>query len=550
MIRSNDIPLDLLEVLHLDISPHGGRHKGNRQNRRRSDQHSLLRVSVRPHDRVPRRRSPCVLQLNSQLGVDVHQVRQRVFREVLFQLDGKHARPDGRRDRPTDCAADAGEHALHGEDDRDVSLRRRGHGGHLLRDDERAARERDEDLAHDDVSDVDVWLAELDHEADTQDGQRHAEVQRDPLEAAGPTNHDADDERPECGANRVDVANIGSFRYGEVVDDLEERGEVAVPDIEGDEDGARQDARAQDGAVGQEVVRDEGNGCEVLLVQGESDDQDATNDDEADHEGRFPAVSLVRVEGEGKEEKRQASGDEQQADDVEFEKVVFERLCQSALALALWHDAQLLRLAVVPVEEGAQGSGHDGGHDGESAVAPSEAAGAFEEARCDGTADPDGCNVGRRDKGEHEGSILQSGGVGHEDGNRVCHAVVSDKSAPAPLNRLSRDLPNPVEHLRRSVRLHVVAGGHHDQSNSQKAHHHEESLRTPPDIKNLCQRELPDSSNQTGHDADGGRERVLLEGRRDVRYHRVGHALLHGVDKVDDPNTATVSSIAHTSNRS
>ncbi|KAJ8109315.1 hypothetical protein OPT61_g7546 [Boeremia exigua] len=50
-----------------------------------------------------------------------------------------------------------------------------------------AAGEGDEDLAQHDEAHADVGgVAEMDHQADAEHGDGHAEVQRDPFEAAGP----------------------------------------------------------------------------------------------------------------------------------------------------------------------------------------------------------------------------------------------------------------------------------------------------------------------------------------------------------------------------
>lgn len=94
------------------------------------------------------------------------------------------------------------------------------HHSHFLADDERAAAESNEDLAHDDVADALVWLAEMDHEADTEDFKtQHGHGE--PFEAAELADHDGEDDGPEAGADAVDVGDITCVRNGDAVDSLE-----------------------------------------------------------------------------------------------------------------------------------------------------------------------------------------------------------------------------------------------------------------------------------------------------------------------------------------
>lgn len=94
-----------------------------------------------------------------------------------------------------DGAADGGEHVLDGEDDGDVLVGCCGHYGDLLGDHLRCkcqqnvsgaillsrsyqctTSERDKDLAHDNKANVDIWLAEVNHEPGSKKSYRHAKV--------------------------------------------------------------------------------------------------------------------------------------------------------------------------------------------------------------------------------------------------------------------------------------------------------------------------------------------------------------------------------------
>ncbi len=63
-----------------------------------------------------------------------------------------------------------------------------------------------------------------------------------------------------------------------------------------------------------------------------------------------------------------------------------------------------------------------GGDDGEGSVAPGPAA-RLEEGLCGAGADERRYDVGGGGEGEDESSVLEAGGVGHEDVEDVGHAV-------------------------------------------------------------------------------------------------------------------------------
>ena len=101
----------------------------------------------------------------------------------MVQGCGKLLGVDSRRDSLTDSAADGREDTNKSKHGSDVLMRRRSHGSHFLADNEGAAAESDEDLAHDDVTDSLVGLTEVDHQADAQDLEtQHGDSE--PFEAA------------------------------------------------------------------------------------------------------------------------------------------------------------------------------------------------------------------------------------------------------------------------------------------------------------------------------------------------------------------------------
>ena len=235
--------------------------------------------------------------------------------QLVRQRARQRVRPDRAGHGGADGAADGREQAQHGEDGGHVAVRHRRHGRHLLADHERAARERDEDLAHDHVADVVLGLPEVDHQADAQQHQRRAEVQRQPLEAARVLDGDGHDDGPEAAADAVDVVDVPRVRDRHAVHDLQVGVVVAIPEVEGDEEDGGEHAGADDGAVRQEMEGDEGAGGEESLVGGEAGQEEDAEHKHDDDGCRGPLRCLVAGQGEGEEEEHEAGADEDDTDD-------------------------------------------------------------------------------------------------------------------------------------------------------------------------------------------------------------------------------------------
>lgn len=214
--------LDLLQVLDIDVAPHGHRNKGKTQDSRAADEHHPLCIAVGVLDSLPDRSTLGIRELHRERAVDGGEIGLRLFGEVLAQCLRENSLPDGGGDGEADAAADAREHALDGDDDGDVLVRDGGHGGGLLTDDDGAAGKGNEDLAHDDVADVDVGLSELEHQANTENRKGDAEEETDLLELSGATDPETDDERPEAGTDRVDIDHVARLGHVKTGNDLQE----------------------------------------------------------------------------------------------------------------------------------------------------------------------------------------------------------------------------------------------------------------------------------------------------------------------------------------
>lgn len=67
---------------------------------------------------------------------------------------------------------------------------------------------------------------------------------------------------------------------------------------------------------------------------------------------------------------------------------------------------------------------------------------------------------------------------------------------------------------------------------------------TSPDIENLCERKLGETTNERGHDGGCSNERVVVESGGDVGSESPGGGLLHSIDKVDDPDPERTAMLA------
>lgn len=464
----------LLGLLEIHILPQ--RHRRNRDNvdARRSNKHVPLRLAIRQIDRVPGRAAPLVTALHGDITIDRSEVRLRLRRQVDGQLSGEDAGPHCACDSGANGAADGDDHALHRQEGREVPLFGHGHEGCLFRDDEDAAAEGDENLAHDDVADVDVWLAELDHEADAEHGERGAPEEAVQLDAAGDVaEEEAVDDADKAGADGVDVADVGRVEDRLVEEDDVERVEVGIPDVPACVERGGHCVGKDDGAVGDQAPGDEGHGGEKSLPGAEGEDEEEAEDDEADDEWGGEARGLDGVDVEGEEEEGETRGENEETDDVEFLAEAEEGVGDAG-----GDEAELFGLALLEEEHGEEGGTGDGEDDGEDTETPAETDGAFDEAGGCEAVDPGGDEVGRGGHGDEETSVAELGGVGDEDSDGEVDAVIA----------------HPVENLGSAVGCDVVAAGHHDDTHGARSDHQAHSLGTAPDVHDFGIREL----EQTG----------------------------------------------------
>lgn len=129
-------------------------------------------------------------------------------------------------------------------------------------------------------------------------------------------------------------------------------------------------------------------------------------------------------------------------------------------------------------------------------------------------------DVGGASVGKHEASVPQRRCVGDKDVEAEADAVVAD----------------PVKDLGGGVHLDGAAGRHEDETEGGEDDADHVSSGAAQNIEDLGNGELGDTTDDAAKDGDGRSEGVQGKCRGDVGRQATGGALLHAVDKVDDPD--------------
>lgn len=295
----------MLDLCDVDVLDHEHPDEGQCHDGRSGNQHPLLRVPVGPLDADPLGAVDGVAQLHVEVVVDIGEVRQGGLGQEPLQGGFEGVCPDGAGDGVADGAADVADDVQHGQHGGDVLVVRGREDRELLHDDENAAADRDEDLAHDDVPDVLVRLAEVDHQALREDVQRHRDEQQPP-EVAGLADQEPDAQEQHARDDVERAPHVACLGQRQVAHDLQEGREVAVPAVVGDLVRQVQETRSDDGPVGEKLDVQERRPSEEALVQHKQGENHEPDDDHRDDVARAPAVRRTVGEGEGEEEYRQS----------------------------------------------------------------------------------------------------------------------------------------------------------------------------------------------------------------------------------------------------
>lgn len=312
-ISLKDHTLNLSHLLKVDIPNKQRPENTKTDNARPGRQHPSLRIPVCSLDSQSRRRSNSILLLQIQILIDRVELRHRRRRQIPRERFLERIRPDRTGDRASHCAADGADDAQDSQGRCNVLVVHGGKDSELLDDDEDAAADGDEDLAHHQVSDGLVGATEVDHEPLGEDVQRHSDVE-EPLEAAGAADQVSDNQEEHAGDDVEGVADVAGFGEGEVVDDLQEGGVVVEPAVVGDLVCGVEETGADDGAVFEDLEVEHGDWRCVCFVQDEDDQHHDADDDHRDDVSGGPAIRGLLGDFEREEEDDETGREDEDAE--------------------------------------------------------------------------------------------------------------------------------------------------------------------------------------------------------------------------------------------
>lgn len=227
---------------------------------------------------------------------------------------------------------------------------------------------------HDDVADVDVGLTEDDHERDTQQCEGHTEAEGLPFEISSISQDEAGDETPKAGSHAVDVEDVAALDDGQARHDLEERREEAVPDVEFDEKDRCDETATEDGAVLEQMERNERDRSKFPFPDDKADDDREANDEHRNHESRRPLLiqssSLVREQVERQQEESKSRNQQQQTEGIALNEVELDRLQDRAARISDWDETHVERFTLVVPQQNNQRQVEQRVEDGEDAESP------------------------------------------------------------------------------------------------------------------------------------------------------------------------------------
>jgi hypothetical protein len=184
----------------------------------------------------------------------------------------------------------------------------------LLGDDQGTAGEGEEDLAHDEVADGLVGLAEVDHEALAEHVEGHRNPD-DPSVTFSPLDGEADDEEPDSRDDVEDGRDVTGGLEGLAAVDLQEGGVVRDPAVVGDLVADVKGAGTHDCARAHNFPLQERYGSDELLAEAEGDEAHDAENKHGDDATISPRVSEGLSEVEWKQEQDKAGEEKERAKD-------------------------------------------------------------------------------------------------------------------------------------------------------------------------------------------------------------------------------------------
>lgn len=281
--------LGLVDLLDINI-PNDG-HTANCYNHDdcSSDEHVSLGRGIRSNNSNSLLSTHLVAQLDFQALVDIlHRSLSRLGQQ-LGQLLRQCVGPDSSRNTVSNRTTNVAKQIQHSQYSGDVVVLTDGHDGDLLSDDNDTTSQSNEDLTHDGVSDGEVGLAEVDHQADTEDVQRYSDDEN-PLESTSLSDQDTDNEEIDSVDDVEDAGDVTGRSHGHAIDNLQVGSEVSGPAVVGDLVCAAENAGSDDVAVLEQVPREEGDLSDESFPNSKGNQKNETNDKHGDDVSRSPFV--------------------------------------------------------------------------------------------------------------------------------------------------------------------------------------------------------------------------------------------------------------------
>lgn len=381
MTPLNNQTANLLLGLDIDVSPAPDSGKSHNGEAGCSNAHLLLGNTVSSIDSVSALTANRVCELDSGTGVDGEVLALEVLGEVLQKSSREVVLPEGTTNRVTNGTTDGRRQAENGKQDSSSTVRTSCQSGNLVARNKNTTCKGNEDLAHDNVSNGGVGRSEVDHECGTENVDWDSN-ESDPLVATRVTDRDTGDNTEDAGADGVDVAHVGCFGDGKVVDNQVERVKVEIPAVEGDVESTNGEACTENGSILEESPGQELLGREVLLKEGEEDDQAESDDQECNDIVSAPSMRSSGCQAERQEEHDETTHEDEQSNDVELPEVESHCLKEGTVVVS-WFlvYTHLHSLALVHEEDDADWDRNHGEDDGKDTVTPAPAC-VVDDGRC------------------------------------------------------------------------------------------------------------------------------------------------------------------------
>lgn len=456
--------------------------------------------------------------------VDVRVVGLGAGGQFIVQSFGENVGVDSTGDRIPDGTANAGKETKDGQDHGNTITISRSHDGHVLADDKCAARDGDENLAHDQVTNVLLGAAEVDHEAGSEEHERQAKEQSRVLEVTSVADPKTKDDTPEGGTHVVYLHHVASQRDGQIVDDHDEVLVVHVPAVERHVQSGGQDAGAANSTASEELVAKEVSAGKVSLPDVEDWEEANANDDHGDELGAVVLGQAIGCQAERQQEQHESRNQNDAANNVEFVCVVDDGLQHGAAARLTLPQAHALGFDGKVLEDNGERHEDEEHDDDESSVAPSPSR-VVQESLGSQRSSEGSADKGRANKGKGKGPVAKARGIGHEDVHDEVQGVVA----------------NPVQNVTGSVPGWAVTLGQDNHTSQVDANEEAEGFGTTPDVEQLGDGQLDDTANDAAKNVGSGE---LGRGREvgvGSQIEAAAHALLEGQHKEADPDPAVGS---------